>query len=192
MRSMTRRDRRRRGTGARAVLGTTAVIAAGVLVGVAAAGGTYAFWNESITAEGDSVSTGSIALTVDEKATLKVDDLDFSGLYPRSSVVRGTPLTVANGGTVPLSVSWTGTAVESGNSDLASSLVVSLRPATAATCSTTPPATPLSTTLSPLALDPDESDELCLEVRLDESAPSSVRKATGTITLTLTGEQVRP
>ncbi|SEE96812.1 TasA family protein [Ruania alba] len=192
MRSTPRSDPRRRGRPVRAILTTTAMVAAGLVVGAAATGGTYAFWNDSVTADATNVNTGSIEMTLDEKTALTVDDLDFAGLYPGGSVVRSTPVTIANEGSVPLSVNWEGTTVESSNGDFASSAIVSLRPATGTTCTTTPRGTALPTTLSPLSLDPGETDELCLEVRLDESAPASVREATAVITLTLTGEQVRP
>lgn len=204
MKAMTRRERRAQGrTTARATRLTraarslwtgSALVAAAVVVGAGAAGSTYALWNDSVTVPEQRVGTGSIEMRTDGSTALTVSGLDTNGLYPGGSVVRPAPLMVTNQGTVPLSVSWSGTTVTGANTSLNAALISSLReaPGTAPTaCTVTAPATSLPTTLT-FSLAPGSSKALCLEVRLSSSAPSSARGASATVTLTLDGVQVRP
>lgn len=195
MSSMTRRRTtrdRRRVARIRGILATAAAVSAAIVLGAGAAGSTYALWNGRTTADAANISTGSIELLVDGQTSAVVTGLDLSPLYPGSSVVRASPLVIKNAGTVPLSVSWTGTEVTSPVTALPSHVIASLRPTTAPTCTLTPDGTPLPTTLTPFTLAPSATATVCLEVRLSASAPGSVMGAGAQIRLTLTGDQVRP
>lgn len=187
-----RRRHARRGARIRGLLSGTALSAAAIVVAVGAAGGTYALWNESETAEGATVRTGSIELQVETAASYTIEDMNLRGLLPGRSVVHASPLSITNAGDVPLEVSWSNTDIASSSPDLAANVIVGVRlaPASGPCVTTALTAVTLPATLTSLAV--GEAKRICIETALSSTAPASVQGATAALTLTLTGAQVRP
>ena len=176
----------------RALLSATGVIGAGVIIAVAAAGGTYAIWNDEVAAHGATVTTGDIGLTVNNLPSFTVD-LSGTALLPGRTVVQAAPIQLKNTGITPLRVTSTGVAVVSESTPLMTSLRVSLRPATSATCTVTSGGTSaLTAAIAPVDFTVGQTRLVCLEVGLLDTAPPSVQGASAAITINLNAAQVRP
>lgn len=180
----------RRPRAVRALLTTAGLVVVAIVLAVAATGSTYAFWNGAVPASGATIATGGIGLTVNDQTSYTIPGLSSTALLPGRSVVQSQPLTLKNTGDVPLSVTWSGTTYTS--SALAPHLAVSLRQTTATSCTVTPAATPLPTTMNPISLDLGQTARVCVEVRLSSSAPASVQGLSSDFTAQLSGVQVRP
>lgn len=169
----------------------TALVMLVVVIAAMGTGASYAFWNGSVPSGATTVSTGSIDLRVNGQETYMVPDLMTTALLPGRSVTASQPLVLSNTGSVPLAITWTGTSITSASSSLQSSLMASVRPATASTCSVTAQSSPLATTLPAMTIQPGATARLCLEVRMSSSAPADVQGQQGSIAISLEGTQVR-
>lgn len=173
------------------LLTTVAVVTGGVLVALAAAGGTYAMWNKSVATNATAITSGTIGLTVNDLSSYSTD-LSMTALLPGRSVVAVTPIVLKNTGVTPMSVTASSISYTTASSTVSPYLIVSLVATTAGSCTVTPDATPLPTTIAPIAFNPGQSRSVCLEVRLASNAPASVQGSTAAFTVNLLGSQVRP
>lgn len=180
----------RRPSRLRGLLLAVLAIVVAVVVGSAAAGGTYAAWSKTVSAPGGSISTGSIDLTVNDVADLRMPGMTDIPLLPGRSIVSSSALTARNGGTVPLRVSVGSLTVPAGDV-LGQNLLVGVRTVAAGqTCSITASGIPASS--PPFTLAPGATASLCVEVALKADAPATVQGRSVDFTVALVGEQVRP
>ncbi|GAB2974196.1 TasA family protein [Frigoribacterium salinisoli] len=176
-----------------------ALLAAAVLAGALATGGTYALLSSSTTAAAGTVRSGSAQLVV-----TATGPVDLQGLVPGSSVV--TSVLLRNEGTVPLALSGAATdlsaAWDAGPDRSSGASLDELRLRITpvdrvADCRAglggltqylrawaTP--TPTGDVLAQGASRP-----YCVEVLLDADAPTIVQGAVDGLTLTVAGTQVR-
>jgi len=184
----------------RRLLVATALLTAAVLAGVLATGGTYALLSSAAPAPAGTVRSGTAQLGV--TATTPTD---LTGLVPGSSVV--TRVVLANGGHVPLALSWAATdlaaAWDAGPDRSSGASLDELRvrvtpvaPTEACRAGLTGPTRYLRAWATPAAtgevLAPGASRASCVEVLLDADAPAIVQGAVDGFTLVASGTQVRP
>jgi hypothetical protein len=173
------------------MLGVTSAIAGATLIGLGAAGTTYALWQAEAPLNASTVTSGSLELKVNNQTSFDVADLDMTQLLPGRTIVSPTPLLLQNTGTVAMDASISSIGIVSSSPDLASSLQVVLRQGTM--CSALEDggsgAGPEFAGLIRLAAGQESS--YCLEVTLSSSAPSSVQGATADLSVNLAGVQVR-
>lgn len=174
----------------RAILSTIAVIAGGVVLAAAAAGGTYAFWNDAAPVNGGTVDAGSSGLTVNGVQSVTVN-LTGTTLLPGRSVVQAAPLQFANVGDTPLNVT-SAVVFAPASAALQPYVHVSLRPAVGATCTVTADPTTLPAAIAPVGFVVGQTIPMCLEVLLRSNAPATMQDTTVSFTINLTAAQVRP
>ncbi|GAA4174826.1 hypothetical protein [Gryllotalpicola koreensis] len=176
-------------------LGVLALVSAGLVVGFAGTGGTYAAWNSTARVTGATVTTGSTAIQVSTtaggfaaSATLGTPT---SALGPGATTA--TPFVVKNTGTTPVALSAT---VASGSSAaLTSALRVAVTAASAPNCtsalapSAVSPLTSYSTGTSLPRLQPGSTQSLCLVLTVPLNDASSATAQTVPLTVNLTGTQ---
>lgn len=104
-----------------------AIASLGIVL-AAAATGTYAYWTDSATVSGSTISSGSIDLKVNGTAGNRLDSdtsytqLNFTGLTPGGSAAG--VITVRNNGLSPLTYSVAGAATNADGKGLGAALVV--------------------------------------------------------------------
>lgn len=168
--------------------GTSAGIAVGVVIALAATSGTYAMWNDNEVIAPGQVASGNAALTIDGVDSYSITGLDFTKLLPGRSVITATPLTVRNAGATPLSVTPGMITFTDPSGTLASQLVVAVQQA--AGCTLTPTGT-TPTSFSNFVLTPGQTTTVCVEVQLKPTAPADVQGNTANFSLVLDALQVR-
>ena len=173
--------------------GAAGATAAAVVLAVAAAGGTYALWNDTEVLDAGTITSGNTGLTINDVTSYAIVGLDTGALYPGYSTITPAPLTVKNTGTTPLSVTPGTVTFSDPASPLATQLVVAVTTVlpTDLTCTPTPfgsvPVSFVSFTLQPGA-----TRKICVEVQLTSTAPPSVQGLSLGFTAPLNGIQVRP
>ena len=169
--------------------GAAGATAAAVIVALAAAGGTYALWQDSSDMGAGTINTGNTGLTINDVTSYPIVGLDIAGLYPGYSTITLTPLTVKNTGDIQLLVTPGTVTFSDPGSALASQLVVAVR--RIATCTPTAfGSTPAPFT--PFTLQPGQTTQVCVEVQLKSGAPANVQGLPLGFTAPLNGIQVRP
>lgn len=156
----------------RTLLGATSVATAGVVIGLGAAGGTYAYFDDSLVGDPAVVTAGTAELDVQASFTAA----SWGNLLVGESVRQ--PFTVINGGDVPLTLTASGTTSVAG---FELRTVLGTCPGSALTGT--------SITQTPAAigtLAAGASTGACLEVRLASGAPG----VTSTVAVTISGTQV--
>lgn len=180
---------------ARIRLGVKELLAAGFATGTAvvlamgAAGGTYAYLNDTATLGGGTVTAGSAALTVSGSP------IALGGLYPTAT--RYAAVTVTNTGSVPLQLRVEALAGPAAPTAFSSSLTIGVGIATsAANCTngSTPsvwtgtlaaaPSGGLGATLAAGA-----STTVCVATTMSAAAPAGAQSSSTGYTLTLGGRQ---
>lgn len=174
-----------------------ALLAAGMVLGLGAAG-TLAAWTDESTATA-TFSAGTLDLKLGALPegpftdTVALTTLDMAAMYPGAS--KAGMLSVSNSGTVPLAYTLAGTA----SGDLGAALKVSVYAGGTATnngttgsCSGTLLGTadlPLVGTLisSARTLPAASTESLCLLAKLPSNAPNTLQGTTSTATFTFTG-----
>lgn len=183
-----------RGGAARTLVAGAAALTAATVLAIGGAG-SFAFWSGEARADGGTISTATTGLTVNGVEHAAIAALYASRLGPGTSVA--TAITVANTGSIPLTVAVTNSAVTAQTNALAAELMVRLTPvASAGQCAPalTGPSGRIAgyTTAPSAALAAGASAMYCLELALDLDAPATVQGGTTSFTLTLTGTQVAP
>ena len=169
--------------------GAAGATAAAVIVALAAAGGTYALWQDSSDMGAGTINTGNTGLTINDVTSYPIAGLDIAGLYPGYSTITLTPLTVKNTGDIQLLVTPGTVTFSDPGSALASQLVVAVRHT--ATCTPTAfGSTPVPFTS--FTLQPEQTTLICVEVQLKSTAPANVQGLSLGFTAPITGLQVRP
>ncbi|MEP9382262.1 hypothetical protein [Nocardioides sp. KR10-350] len=182
-----RRGSRRRGSLVGGALGVAAIIIVTVVLGLAGTGGVYALWDASATAPGATITTGSIGLTVAGRESAVLTGLD-GPLAPGAQV--SASVTLHNTGSVPLSV---GVASTTGSAPLADALT--LRAAAVPVGTSCPTSAGTTGALvgyvarQLVTLPADGSEDLCLVLALDGSAPVTLAGTSADLGLTITGDQ---
>ena len=171
-----------------------AAAGAGIVLAVAAAGGTYASLNSQATARGAAVlRAGSASIAVTSGLVLA-----SSPLYP-GSATRGSAV-ITNTGSIPLRLRVTGLALTGTVDALANVITVGVTsgPAvTAATCAA--PFTPswsgtfVSTPAAgelPVTVAAGSTAVVCVSLTIPTSAPDSAKGRSAAFTLTIDGRQL--
>lgn len=177
----------------RSLLISAGIFVGAILLALLGAGSSYALWNTSTVISASTVSSGSTGLAINGSSSYTIAALDTTKLGPGQSVV--VPLTVANTGSTPLNAFVAGTIVNAQTNSLASYLTIVLTQS--ATC--TPGLTGgtslrmagFNTAASPYPVPAGVTIPVCLEVRMDSTAPASVMSSTATFTMSITADQVR-
>lgn len=172
----------------RNVLTTTAIFAVAIGGALAATGGTYALWNDNAVPAGSGITTGNTGLTVENVTDYTIPGLNTAQLYPGTSVFTPTPLTIKNTGYTPLQVTPAVATYTSSTNGMSGWLAVALKPATSCSASAVG-VTPVSVAIP--RIDPGQSIQVCVEVRLSATAPASVQGGSATFALVLDALQVR-
>jgi alternate signal-mediated exported protein len=170
------------------MVGTSAGIAAGVVIALAATSGTYALWNDNEVIAPGELTSGHVALTINDVGDYGITGLDLTELLPGRSVITTTPLTVRNEGSTPLRVTPGSVSFTDPSGTLASQLVVAVHEA--ATCILTPTGT-TPTSFPNFVLTPGQTTTVCVEVQLKPTAPADVQGNTASFSLVLDALQVR-
>src|SRR5690554_5708050 len=92
---------------AKALLASASAIAAGVLVAVLAAGGSYALWVDEASISAGTVVSATIGLTIDEQPSVQLADSSWSNLLPGEYVSQA--VTLKNTGSIPVRLDMTTT-----------------------------------------------------------------------------------
>lgn len=193
---MAERGRRRRERGSGRV---RALLSLGVVVGIGATG-TYAYWTDSVTVTGTTITAGTIDLKVNNADSVTgYSALDIAAMVPGNSTAG--VLTVSNSGTAPLRWSLDASASNADGKGLGAALVVKVT-GDAATAGSSPTATCSGSALpgtgasfaadlvpaaSPRTLAAGASETICLQATLPTGASSALQAATTTVSLTFTG-----
>jgi len=172
----------------RKVLGLVGTISIATVVALVATGGTYALWNTKATVNASSVTSGSTAITINDAASFALPGLDSGALLPGRSVVSA-PLTVKNTGSTPASVTLGTISITDPSGVLAPSLALYV--SQAATCNVTPAGTTPQSFSAPIVLAVGASTQLCVEVRLADTAPAAVQGKSATFSVRLDALQKR-
>lgn len=171
------------------------------LLGLLGVRGTYAFWTDTASVDGTSLTAGTIDIQVDSADSITSTTLAMASMVPGSTAAQ--VISVKNSGTVPLTYSVTSglTGVDAGAYASTSSLRLTVilggtRSASGgnATCSggtplvsavglTSTPSTQVVPRRGPLAVDASES--LCVQVGLDAAAPSSLQGKAASLSLSV-------
>ena len=172
----------------RKLLALIGTIGIAITVGLVATGGTYALWNTKATVNASSVTSGSTAITINDAATFAIPGLNSGALLPGRSVISA-PLTVKNTGTTPVSVTLGTVSITDPSGILAPSLAVYV--SQAASCTVTPAGTTPQSFSAPIVLATGASTQLCVEVRLADTAPATVQGKSATFSVRLDAVQKR-
>jgi hypothetical protein len=181
----------RKPRGAKALLGSAALLVLVVVLALTGTGTTYAMWNGQTAVNASTVSSASTGLTVNGSANYTIPSLDFAKLTPGQSVL--VPVTLANTGTVKLSTAVTSVVISADSKSLSSELT--LRATQSSTCTASTVAgthlASFTTTATPISMAVGASVPICLEIKMDVDAPVTVAGGSTTFTLNLTATQVR-
>lgn len=176
-----------------------ALLGLGVALGLGAVG-TFAYWTDDVAINGTTFTSGTLDLQVNAQDSIPAyTSLNLANMVPGNSVAA--VLVVKNNGTAPLKYTATSVAVNSPvGRDLAGALTVKITGDAAITgtgVSKTCPGTALTgtgtslnggliTTPRPL-LTQNSTENICVQVTLNASAPSTLQNTTTTATFTFTG-----
>lgn len=169
----------------RGMLVTTAIVAGAALLGVSAAGGSFASWRVAASVSPSTVSSGSLDIAISGPgiigpgaASYAMDATPWSALIPGDVVTR--EVSVTNTGTVPVTLSVS----------TSPSTVIDVRVQSGLCAGTI---TGDSSTTTPATLDGTlaggASTTVCIQVSL---TPAAVQNQSAPFTMTFTGDQVRP
>jgi predicted ribosomally synthesized peptide with SipW-like signal peptide len=175
----------------RAALGLGVVLTVGVT-------STFAYWTDSITVSGATITAGTIDLKVNGNDTVTgFTTLNISTMVPGNSTAA--VLTIANTGTAPLKYTGSTTATNADGKNLAGALTVKVTGDTA-TSGTAPAVACAGTALagagttlngsllsSGRQLAAGASEKVCVQVTLPAAASTSLQGATTSVVVTLTG-----
>ncbi len=170
-----------------AILASCAAFGAAIVIALAAAGGTFAYFSSTTPLSAGTVTAGTSGLTIQNVTSYPITGLDATALMPGASVFTSTPLTVANTGTATLSVTQ-GAASFGAVDEINGHLVISVgRVSNATTTCTAGAGTALGSgyTLPPMA-----TMKVCVTVTLSVSSPGTVAGQTTSFTIPLDGAQV--
>ncbi|MEL4319590.1 TasA family protein [Leifsonia sp. YIM 134122] len=189
----------RRERGSSSLQGRLTVITGAIVALCAAAiltsGGTFALWNSTASVSAGTITSGTLAITVNDGST---SPISFSQMPLAPGTMGIAAIKVTNSGTIPLDLHVLSTTVSSTTNALAPQLRLGVAAvASSAACTGAAVAdptvalasfsTPASPGLSTLAA--GVSTYLCFELKLDSAAPQSVQGGTATFTITLEGNQ---
>ncbi|WP_082530751.1 TasA family protein [Aeromicrobium sp. Root344] len=180
-----------------------ALLSLGIAVGIGSVG-TFASWTDDVTVAGTTFTAGTLDLQVNNVDSYATTTLSMSAMVPGTTSAE--VLTVKNNGTVPskytLTGGLTGTNATDYNAAAANGLLLTVRLGGAksgATCTggtalvTDQPLTSTTTTTI-LAKRPSTAltasggnEVLCFQVKLSDTAPSSLQGKAATATFTATG-----
>ncbi|WP_082575304.1 MULTISPECIES: TasA family protein [unclassified Nocardioides] len=174
-----------------------AALSLGVVLSVGATG-TFAYWTDSATVSGTTLTAGTIDLKTNGSDNVTgYTTLNLSAMVPGNSTAA--VLTIANSGTAPLKYTASGTATNADGKDLRSALVVKVT-GDATTSGTTPtvtcPGTAIAgsgTSLNGALLPTGRlvaagaSEKVCVQVTLPAAAATALQGATTSVVLTFTG-----
>jgi predicted ribosomally synthesized peptide with SipW-like signal peptide len=174
----------------RGLLASAGLLVVVVAMALLGAGGSYAAWNSSTTANASSVSSGSTGLTINGTTEYSIPNLELVGLGPGQSIL--VPLTLANTGTTPLSASVTATTIVT-DTGLAAELTAAV--SATSTCTTSTVAgtrlAEFTTVAAPVVLQPNATLPICLDIKMDLDAPMTVAGSSTTFRMAITATQVR-
>jgi predicted ribosomally synthesized peptide with SipW-like signal peptide len=173
------------------------VLGLGVLLGTGATG-TFAFWTDEATVTGTGFTAGSIDLRVNTLDNVTgYTTLSLTGMVPGNSTAG--VLTIRNNGTAPLKYSAVSSASNADGKALGAALTVKVT-ADSSVTSASPTATcagaalpgtgsglngPLIATGRLLAA--GTSETICVQVKLPDTAASTLQGATTNVGFTFTG-----
>lgn len=179
----------------RSMLTVTSAVAGATLIGLGAAGSTYALWQTDAPLEGSTVTSGTIELKVNGQPSFNVEDLATTQLLPGRAVVSPTPLLLQNTGTTPMSVSIASVDLTDATAELSDGTVfldhLSLVLREGATCTAIAEGEAGAVMSDPIDLDPGTSKSFCLQAGLSSQAPADVQGMSAGFTINLDAVQVR-
>lgn len=180
-----------------------ALLSLGVALGIGSVG-TFASWTDDVTVTGTTFTAGTLDLQVNNVDSYATTTLSMTAMVPGSTSAE--VLTVKNNGTVPakytLTGGLTGTNAADFNTAAANGLLLTIRlggSKSGATCTggtalVTDQALTSTTTTTILARRPTTAltasggtESLCFQVKLSDTAPSSLQGKSATATFTATG-----
>lgn len=170
----------------RALLAASVAFAAAIVIALAAAGGTFAFFSSTTPVGAGTITAGTAGLTVQGVDQYTITGLDTTKLLPGTAVITTTPLTVSNTGDTTLSVSK-GVASFTTTGTLKDHLLITVR--RTSTCAV---GAGVDIAATPQTLAAGASMTICVTVQLAATAPASVAGQTATFTIPLDASQVRP
>ena len=180
-------SRLRRAT--RAILAGAAAFASAIVIAVAAASGTFAYFSSTTPLHAGAITSGTAGLTIQNVASYVISDLDTTALLPGASVFTSTPLTVKNTGNASLRVTQ-GAASFTLTQTINDYLVITVgRVANTATSCTAGAGTALG---SGYTLAAQATMKICVTITLSSGSPGTVAGQTTGFTIPLDGAQVRP
>lgn len=184
-----------------------AVLSLGVALGLGAVG-TFAYWTDDVVISGSTFTAGTLDLQVNNVDAYATTTLSMSAMVPGNSSAE--VLTVKNNGTAPLKYTMTGgltgTNAADYNTAAANGLLLTISvggtksgTGNASTCTggtvlvnavplTSTTTTAIIATRRPAAaMVQNATEALCFQVKLADTAPSSLQGKTATATFTATG-----
>ena len=177
-----------------------ALLSLGVVVSLAATG-TYAYWTDTVTVTGNTITAGSIDLDVNnEDAVTTFTEMNINNMVPGNTVAG--VVTVNNNGTAPLRYHVNASPSNADGKGLGAALVVKVtgdsstfNAASGKTCAgaalsgagTSFSANMLASAASPRQLAAGGSETICIQATLPVEANSSLQGATTNITFTFSG-----
>lgn len=188
----TPRHRATRRAPLRVMLTVTSAAAAATLIGLGAAGTTYALWQSEAPINSPTITSGTFDLQVNGTADYAVGDLAMTQLLPGRTIVSPTPLRLKNAGAAPMNVAISSIQIASSSASLADNLSVVLRKGTVCSALEDGGAGAGPELAAPVLFAVSQEISYCLEVTLSASAPPSVQGATADFTVNLSGVQVQP
>ena len=171
------------------ILAACAAFGVATVLGLAAAGGTFAYFSSTTPLHAGTVTAGTSGLTIQNVASYPITGLDTTALLPGASVFTSTPLTVKNTGTASLAVTQ-GAATFGAVKAINGYLVITVGRVSNGTTSCTAGA---GTVLgSGYTLAPQATMKVCVTVTLSLSSPGTVAGQNTSFTIPLDGLQVGP
>ena len=175
----TKAQRRLTLPSAKGMLITATMVAGASILGVSAAGGSFATWRVSDTMASSSVSSGSLNITINGASSFALDGTDWSQLIPGDIISQ--QVSVKNTGTTLATISVT-TAAPSAAVDVRVKSGACSGTITGASSTTTP------TTLAG-SLAGGATITVCIQVSL---TPTATQNQSAPFTMTFTADQVHP
>lgn len=198
--SSHRRQTRRRGLPASARV--RALLSLGVVLAMAS-GGTFAYWSDTATVTGTTLTTGRLDLTVNGQDNVAgYSALNLTAMVPGNTTAG--VLTIKNNGTVPFTYTMSSAGTNPDSKGLAAGLTAKVT-TNAATSGTSPAATCSNAAIAgsgssfngaligagiKRSLAPGASEPICIQVTLPAGAPASLQGATTTLTFTVDATQI--
>ena len=179
-----------------------ALLSLGVALGVGSVG-TLAAWTDDVTISGTTFTSGTLDLQVNNSDAYVTTSLTTAGMVPGTTAAE--VLTVKNNGTVPakytLTGGLTGTYATDYNTAAANGLLITIRLGGAKSGTTCTGGTALVTDQALTSATPTiltkrpttaltaagGNEVLCFQVKLSDTAPSSLQGKAVTATFTATG-----